>query len=248
MPDLGPAGLGALQKTLGYTFAEPERLRAALVHTSFVNERPDLGLEANERLEFLGDAVIGMVVAHRLYLQRPDSPEGEMTVIRAWLVRQSTLARWARQARIGDQLLLGRGELRSGGRERPAILARAFEAILGAVYLDGGLSAAEQVLIPYVDFELERGFSAQGAVDPKSKLQQVSQARFDTMPTYQEVEQTGPGHAPKFVFEVVVGPEIRARGTGHSKRSAQQAAARAALQALQVNEGYEAPLEVAELP
>lgn len=232
-----------LSRTLNYSFNDGALLQAALVHTSYVNERPGRELESNERLEFLGDAVLGIVVAHRLYEVRPESPEGELTVLRAWLVRQSTLARWARQISLGSCLLLGRGEARGGGRERPALLSRGFEALIGAVYLDGGLLAARDVLLPFVDYELRTGFSPQRVVDAKSRLQQVTQARFESTPVYNLVDHSGPGHAPVFVVEVRAGPEINARGTGHSKRAAQQAAAHAALQLLDVKEGYEEPEE-----
>jgi ribonuclease-3 len=198
-------------------------------------------LEPNERLEFLGDAVLGVVVAHRLYELRPEAPEGELTVLRAWLVRQSTLARWARQLQLGPHLLLGRGEARGGGRDRPALLSRGFEAVIGAIYLDGGLEAARDVLLPFVDPEVESGFSPQRVVDAKSRLQQVTQARFESTPMYLLVEHSGPGHAPVFMVEVRAGPDVVARGTGHSKRAAQQAAAHAALQQLNVTEGYEEP-------
>src|SRR3984893_5214357 len=140
----------ALEQTLGYSFRDPLLLQAALIHTSYVNERPGRGLESNERLEFLGDAVLGVVVAHRLYELRPESPEGELTVLRAWLVRQSTLARWARQLALGPHLLLGRGEARGGGRERPALLSRGFEALIGSIYLDGGLGAARAVVLAVI--------------------------------------------------------------------------------------------------
>src|SRR5260221_14526661 len=147
----------ALYRALGYSFRDPSLLQAALIHTSYVNERPGRGLEANERLEFLGDAVLGVIVAHRLYELRPESPEGELTVLRAWLVRQSTLARWARQLALGPHLLLGRGESRGGGRDRPALLSRGFEAGVGSVYLHGGLDAARQVLLPCVDHGMPGG-------------------------------------------------------------------------------------------
>jgi ribonuclease-3 len=243
MPDTTPAALAPLQRALGYTFTDIRRLQAALIHTSYVNERPGRGLEPNERLEFLGDAVLGVVVAHRLFELRPESAEGELTVLRAWLVRQSTLARWARQIGLGPHLLLGRGEARGGGRDRPALLARGFEALVGAIYLDGGLDSARQVLLPFVDQEIAAGFSPQRVVDAKSRLQQVTQARFDATPVYQIVDHSGPGHAPVFVVEVRAGPEVVARGSGHSKRAAQQSAAHAALQQLDVTEGYEEPLE-----
>src|ERR1700694_1800905 len=150
-PDLGQA--------LGYSFRDPLLLQAALIHTSYVNERPRRGLESNERLEFLGDAVLGVVVAHRLYELRPESAEGELTVLRAWLVRQSTLARWARQLGLGPHLLLGRGEAPRGGRYRPALLAGGVEAVIGGVLLDGRLEGARVVLLPLVDQEIQVGFS-----------------------------------------------------------------------------------------
>ena len=237
----------ALSLTLNYSFSDEALLHSALVHTSYVNERPGRELESNERLEFLGDAVLGVVVAHRLYEVRPESPEGELTVLRAWLVRQSTLARWARQISLGTHLQLGRGEARGGGRERPALLSRGFEALIGAIYLDGGLDAARRVLLPFVDYELRTGFSPQRVVDAKSRLQQVTQARFESTPIYSLVEHSGPGHAPVFVVEVRAGPEIMARGSGHSKRAAQQAAAHVALQMLDVKEGYEEPSEEDDL-
>jgi ribonuclease-3 len=232
-----------LSSTLDYSFSDPSLLQSALVHTSYVNERPGRGLESNERLEFLGDAVLGVVVAHCLYALRPESPEGELTVLRAWLVRQSTLARWARQLGLGPLLLLGRGEARGGGRDRPALLSRCFEAVIGAVYLDGGLDAARAVLLPLIDREMQVGFSPQRVVDAKSRLQQVTQARFESTPVYNLVDHSGPGHAPVFEVEVHAGPEINARGSGHSKRAAQQAAAHAALQMLNVQESYEEPEE-----
>src|SRR6266478_4345904 len=155
----------ALSRTLGYSFKDPAHLHAALIHTSYVNERPGRGLESNERLEFLGDAVLGVVVAHRLYELRPESAEGELTVLRAWLVRQSTLARWARQSGLGPQLMLGRGESRGGGRDRPALLSRGFESLIGAIYLDGGLDAARSVLLPFIDHDIHTGFSPKRVVD-----------------------------------------------------------------------------------
>src|SRR6266700_5752357 len=157
----------ALSRTLGYSFKDHAHLQAALIHTSYVNERPGRGLESNERLEFLGDAVLGVVVAHRLYELRPESAEGELTVLRAWLVRQSTLARWGRQMSVGPHLLLGRGESRGGGRDRPAILARGFEALVGSIYLDGGLDAAREVLLPFIDQDMQVGFSPQRVVVPR---------------------------------------------------------------------------------
>src|SRR6202165_3003456 len=152
----------ASAQALGYSFKDPAHLQAALIHTSYVNERPGRGLESNERLEFLGDAGLGIVVAHRLYELRPASAEGELTVLRAWLVRQSTLARWARQVSLGPHLLLGRGEARGGGRDRPAILSRGFEALIGSIYLDRGLDGGRPVPLAFIDQDIQGCFSRQG--------------------------------------------------------------------------------------
>jgi ribonuclease-3 len=236
-------GLAPLQEILGYSFKDVEQLHAALVHTSYVNERPLRNLEPNERLEFLGDAVLGLIAAHRLYELRPEATEGELTVMRAWLVRQSTLARWASQIALGQFLLLGRGEARSGARSRAALLARTFEAVLGAVYLDGGLEAARTVVLGFLDGEMAVRGTPQRTIDAKSRLQQLVQARFDSIPVYSLVDHTGPGHSPTFEIEVRAGPDVTARGVGHSKRAAQQAAAHAALQILGINDGYEIPEE-----
>lgn len=233
--------LASFEEALPYRFRDQALLRKALVHTSYVNERIEQQLESNERLEFLGDAVLGMVVAHRLYELRPEASEGDLTIIRAWLVRESTLARWAARLALGEALQLGRGEVRTGGRRRPAILARAFEAVIGAVFLDGGIEAAREVLLPLLDRDLDTGFVPHRIVDAKSRLQQVSQSRFGTTPEYRLVEVLGPGHAPHFEFEVVVGSEILARGAGSSKRVAQQAAAHAALTLLGDAERHEVP-------
>src|SRR2546428_6924011 len=164
------SGAPALSGTLDYTFRDLSLLQAALIHTSYVNERPGRGLESNERLEFLGDAVLGVVVAHRLYELRPESAEGELTVLRAWLGRQSTLARWARQLQLGPHLLLGRGEARGGGRDRPALLARGFEAASGATYLDPGPDAARAGLMPFICNAINMGVSPPRGVDAQARL------------------------------------------------------------------------------
>ncbi|HEY8475413.1 MAG TPA: ribonuclease III [Chloroflexota bacterium] len=221
-----------LEEALGVAFRDRRLLQQALVHKSYVNERPELGLESNERLEFLGDAVLGAVVADHLFRAYPTSPEGILTVLRASLVREATLADWARQVRLGEHLLLGRGEEQGGGRERDALLARAFEAVVGALYLDQGFEAARATLLQFVTPALERLAAPQAALDAKSRLQQVSQAAFEAVPTYRVVEVVGPQHSPTFTVEVQVGG-IVARGTGKNKQAAEQQAAQAALERLE---------------
>lgn len=229
---IDPEKLHELEERLGTTFDNLELLQQALVHKSYVNERPNIPLASNERMEFLGDAIIGAVVAHRLFERFPDLPEGDLTVIRAGLVRESTLASWAREMDMGAYLLLGRGEELGGGRERPALLARAFEAVVAAIYLQRGFEAAARFILRFVDPEIERVPRGRVALDAKSLLQQRAQAVFETTPTYRVLEVKGPGHNPLFTVEVRAGAMLVARGTGRSKQAAQQAAAQAALEKL----------------
>ncbi len=218
-----------VEDRLGYRFNNPDLLRQALVHRSYLNENPGLGLPDNERLEFLGDVVLSLIVAETLFRRFPDLPEGKLTRLRAWLVRTETLARWARELDLGAELLLSRGEEQTGGRSRPSILASAFEAVLGAVYLDGGLDAARRVLLPFVERELEKLRDPDEVLDPKTRLQEVAQARWQVTPSYVTVHQSGPSHRRKFTVEVRLGDRVLATGQGYSKQAAEQEAARIAL-------------------
>ena len=212
-------------------FRDEGLLYHALIHRSAVNERLAERLTSNERLEFLGDAVLGSVVAERLYRQYPHFSEGKLTVTRAELVRQSTLARWAREIGLGLALVLGRGEELGGVRDRDGPLASAFEAVVGAIYLDRGLNTVARVLERFVAPELEQVLGERPLLDAKSRLQQSSQTEYDAMPTYRVVETQGPQHSPTFTVEVCIRGEAIARGTGRSKQAAQQQAAEAALSA-----------------
>ncbi|MBF6590144.1 MAG: ribonuclease III [Ktedonobacterales bacterium] len=217
--------LGALETTLGHTFAERHLLSDALNHRSYLNECALPGIISNERLEFLGDAVVGMVSADLLYHQYPTASEGDLTQLRAALVCAATLARFARGLQLGDALRLGRSE-EAGGRERVPLLASAFEAVVGALYLDGGLPDAVRFLEPLLRAELERVVAQRQRIkDDKSLLQELAQARLGVTPRYRVVSQTGPAHARTFVIEVLLGDFAAAEGTGHSKREAEQAAA-----------------------
>ncbi|MBI4494235.1 MAG: ribonuclease III [Chloroflexi bacterium] len=237
MPELDLAGL---QRALRAKFHDPDLLRQALVHKSYVNERSELNLVSNERLEFLGDAVLGAVTAHLLYERYPAASEGDLTLLRAALVRQSTLAEWARKVDLGTYVLVGKGEARGGGRERSALLAQTFEAVIGAIYLDRGFACALRVLRRFLFEEPELKGEGKRVLDPKSYLQQLVQARFSVMPEYRVVEVRGPGHSPIFTVEVAAGP-MRARGTGRTKQAAEQAAAQAGLEQLEALE--RAPVE-----
>ena len=219
----------ALEQRLGYTFLERSLLDAALTHTSAL---PANAVRAGEQLEFLGDAVLGLVIADLLLHTFPDLDEGELSKRRATLVRAPTLAEKARGLGIGQALRLGRGEDRAGGREKTSILSSTYEAVLGAIYRDGGFERAKAVIMRHFAEDLERGGVA-GAPDWKTALQERIQARHRTVPEYRLAGEEGPAHARQFTAEVWVGAQCLARGQGTSKREAEQQAARAALEVLE---------------
>ncbi len=219
-----------LQKILGVSFNEPSLLKQALVHSSYTNENPDLASASNERLEFLGDAVLGQVVAAKLYRDFPHLSEGEMTKLRAILVRRDTLARIAGTINLGNHLYLGRGEEASGGRDKPANLSSALEAVIAAVYLDQGSASAQEFILRLFTAELQKAVSQRKGTDYKSELQELIQARTQQAPTYHVIEATGPDHDKRFTVEVRLGDTVLGRGTGKSKKAAETAAARATLE------------------
>ena len=223
------ADLAALQQTLGISFNDPSLLEQALVHSSYVNEKPGIASASNERLEFLGDAVLGFIVAERLYQDFPHSAEGEMTRLRAALVRRDTLARMARTIKLGDYLYLGKGEEASGGRSKPANLAGAFEAIIAAIFLDQGSITARDFILSLFRVELQRIADHGARADYKSQLQEFIQAREQQTPAYQVVDTMGPDHDRRFTVEVRAGDSMLGRGSGKSKKEAETEAARAAL-------------------
>ncbi len=222
----------ALLRSLGIDFRHPALLQEALVHRSYLNEAADLELESNERMEFLGDAVLGLVISERLYRDYPGLSEGQLSQIRALLVRWDTLAEVAERISLGDYLMLGRGEEMSGGRSRPSNLAGALEALIGAAFLDSGMTKARRLVLHLLGPELEQIAAGAVAVDSKSRLQQVVQARWHEIPKYRLVSSVGPDHAKTFTVEVLVHKEVLGRGAGRNKKQAELAAARQALEAL----------------
>jgi ribonuclease-3 len=223
------SSLERLQQRIGYRFADPERLRRALIHTSYVNEVPEPKPESNERLEFLGDAVLELVVAERLFVDRPELAEGDLTTMRAALVRLETLGRLGLGLGLGDHLFLGRGEESTGGRTRPTVVGRALEALIGAVYRDGGLDAAREVALRLIWPEIERVATAVALKDDKSRLQEAAQGDLALTPSYRTVAAVGPDHAKEFTVEVSLGDTVVGRGAGRTKQLAAQEAARDAL-------------------
>jgi len=225
----------AVALALGYRFQNLELLRDALTHRSFANEHPERAPQDNERLEFLGDAVISLCASTLLWERFPGASEGELTRRRADLVCEAGLAAIARELGLGPSLRLGKGEDRSGGRAKPRLLCSAFEAVIAAVYLDGGLSEAARVVNTLVEPRLDAPLLGQR--DYKTRVQEVVQSHGGDTPRYAVVETTGPDHARQFHVSCVSDQRELGRGSGRSKIEAEQEAARAALEALQGGHG-----------
>lgn len=200
-----------------------------MAHRSWCAENPGRG--SNERLEFLGDAVLGLVVTAHVYRQYPDLPEGQLAQVRASVVNSATLAEAAEELGIGPYLLLGKGEDASSGREKPTILADAIEAVIGAVYLDGGWEAAEDLVLTVLGDRIAEAAAGPGASDYKTRLQELAAREFDELPRY-EVQGDGPDHAKHFTATLILQGEPLGTGQGRSKKQAEQAAARMAWSAL----------------
>jgi ribonuclease-3 len=230
MPDIV-----ALQKILGVSFSNPSLLEQALVHSSFINENPAATLGQNERLEFLGDAVLDFIVADKLYQSFPDLSEGQMTKFRALLVRRDTLAHIAREIRLGDYLYMGKGEEASGGRHKTPNLAGALEAVIAAVYLDRGIAAAGDIVTRLLAEEWDKLTSHRVGIDYKSKLQEFTQSRYQSTPIYRLISETGPDHNKAFTVEVIVNKQTLGAGTGKNKKLAETEAARLALERLEAD-------------
>ena len=229
------ADLFTLQQALGISFNDLSLLEQALVHSSYANENPTLAPTSNERLEFLGDAVLDLIVAENLYQNFPQFTEGEMTKLRAALVRQDALARVARTINLGDYLYLGRGEEASGGRHKPANLAGALEAVIAAIFLDQGLNTTTDFAQRLFNAELRKVISHGAGFDYKSRLQELLQTRKYQTPVYHLVEAVGPDHDRRFTVEVRVGDTVLGIGSGKSKKKAETEAARSALEQLPAN-------------
>ena len=218
-----------LEEKLGYTFRDKNLLRHALTHSSYANEHRSAGLTSNERLEFLGDSVLGMVVADYLFHAHPDMPEGELTRTRAALVREGSLHEVANALDLGGYLRLGKGEDAGGGRTRPSILADATEAMLAAVYLDGGIEPVRAIIRKFIlDKEQEKAVDR----DYKTALQELVQQKKNQVLAYTLVGESGPDHDKQFQVEVSLNGQTVGAGSGSSKKRAEQAAAQKAMEAL----------------
>ena len=224
-----PESPDSLEQVLGVTFNDRGLLTQALVHRSYLHEHPDSVMPSNERLEFLGDAVLGLAVAEHIYHRYPEMGEGDLTSIRAAVVKTPTLARLAADLHLGDYLLMSRGEESGGGRARQAILACAYEALIGAMLIDQGNEATRRFILAQFEPVLDEVVRDRLDHDDKSILQEMVQGLLGITPLYRLISTTGPHHEPMFTVEVSAGEQILGRGTGRNKREAEQLAAAEAL-------------------
>ncbi len=222
--------LTTLETTIGYSFKDKALLKEALTHRSYLNENPSWGVPHNERLEFLGDAVLELVVTEELYARFPDEDEGKLTALRAALVNYQFMAKAGTDAGIGAAVLLSRGEARDTGRARDVIVANAIEAVLGAIYLDSGYAECRKVINAVVMNGLHEIMKSGAYRDPKSALQEATQAKRKLTPTYRVMKEDGPEHKKLFKVAVYFENEFIAEGTGYSKQDAETEAAKAALE------------------
>lgn len=216
------------ENKIGYTFKDKNLLHEALSHSSYANESRQHGRHSNERLEFLGDSVLSIVVSEHLFTHFKHLPEGELTKIRASLVCEKALFEFAKKIDLGQHILLGKGEENSGGRKRPSIVSDAFEAVIAAIFLDGGMKEASRYVLSFIPKNLDAN-SSKALQDYKTMLQEIIQRNPEERVEYVLVDQIGPDHDRKFVVNVCLNSNVIGRGEGHSKKQAEQAAAKEAL-------------------
>ncbi|MEA3471547.1 MAG: ribonuclease III [Thermodesulfobacteriota bacterium] len=225
--------LEKLSEMLSYTFSDITLLDTSLTHSSYANENPDLAWQDNERLEFLGDAVLQLCISHMLIKRFSDYAEGQLSKVRAAMVNEQPLAGLAREYRIGEFMLLGRGEENSGGRDKDSILGDAVEAIIGAIYLDGGYESTLRFIRATFQSLVDEWIESPIYLDYKSLLQEASQGRFRLVPQYRITGASGPDHDKTFEIEASIGDIVSTTGIGKNKKEAEQNAARKALQKLE---------------
>jgi ribonuclease-3 len=219
-----------MQHRISHWFKDRELLERALTHKSFANE--NRGPAHNERLEFLGDAVLGLVISEYLMKNCPDSNEGDLSRLRAAVVSEPALASIAREIGLGSYLLLGRGEEQTGGRDKDSLLANCLEALIASIYLDAGNAAVEAFVIRFFDETIKKTCTYRGTLDYKTELQELCQERLKQLPEYRIVSETGPDHQKQFTVELSAKGEVYGHGTGKSKKEAEQRAAKEALEKL----------------
>jgi ribonuclease-3 len=227
-----PRDLDELERCLDYRFKNPALLQQAITHKSYLNESREKSQKDNERLEFLGDAVLDLVISQDLLLNYPDTAEGELSKMKARIVSETALAKVARRLEIGRFLLLGRGEEINQGRTKPSLLANALEAILAAIYLDGGLEPAVRVIEKIFKDDIEALLKTEAFTDYKTELQELCQRDYEILPTYTLLSESGPDHQKTFEVQLSIKGNVYGKGIGRSKKEAEQQAAREALEKL----------------
>jgi ribonuclease III len=228
------ANYEALQECLGYPFNSIRLLKQALTHSSYVNEAEYVETEDNEKLEFLGDALLGLVISDMLYTDYPHFREGDLAKLKSYVVSEQFLAELARELCLGDYLLLGKGEKASGGREKSSLLANSFEALIAAVYLDGGIERAREFIYTRFNDKIQKLVQEHQILDHKSLLQEHTQMMFNCVPVYQLLSKSGPDHDKTFEVQLSIGDKIYSIGRGKSKKEAEQMAAKQTLMKLNV--------------
>lgn len=219
-----------LEQKIGYTFSDKKKLTLALTHSSYANEHKSQGIICNERLEFIGDSVLGFICAELIYNKFPSKPEGELSKLRSSLVCETALNGYAQQINLGKSLLLGHGEDLAGGRERPSILADAFEALIAAIYMDGGMQKAKDFVIPYLMQAITNDTKTHNLNrDYKTALQEIAQKNPGEIISYAVISESGPDHNKRFEVSVYLNSNLLASGNGRSKKEAEQNAAQQAL-------------------
>jgi len=229
--------LSILQNIIHVKFKEKSLLNRALIHRSFVNESSTDKIKDNERLEYLGDSVLGLIVNEYLFKRFEDYPEGDLAKIKSAVVSEATLAKVARDINLGNYLLMGKGEELSGGRDRSSILANSFEALIGAVYLDSGLRECRRFILSLLKKDIERIDRMTYLRDPKTTLQEYVQKRYKERPVYEVVEERGPDHKKEFIVRLLIKGNEVSRGLGSSKRKAEMLAAEQILKKIEKNGG-----------
>ncbi len=223
-----------LENIIDYSFKNKKNLLLALTHSSYANEKRNEGLSSNERLEFLGDAVLNIVISDYIFKKRPNLSEGEMSKTRASMVCESALMKCAESIKLGSFIMLGKGEENTGGRQRASILSDAFEAVIGAIYIDGGIEKASKFIFMAMSEIIGHMDNSEVFIDYKTKLQEVIQKTSEDKIFYQILEEKGPDHDKEFVIQLSIGNNVLGTGVGKSKKEAEQNAAKAALAKLKV--------------
>lgn len=228
-----PKDLKFLERELSYSFEDPARLRQSLTHKSYLNENKDMGVKDNERLEFLGDSVLGLIISDVLMERFPEASEGDLSKMKARIVSEETLARVAKGIDLGSYLYLGKGEERTLGKEKPSLLSDAMEAVIAAIYLDKGFTPVREVVLKQFEKCLKEVTLSNFSSDYKTELQEQCQKRFGTLPVYTVVQESGPDHQKRFEIEIRINEAPYGISDGNSKKEAEQRAAKIALEKLQ---------------